>query len=450
MADEKDKSVNKLDMAAGGVADAKAGSKPDTELQAALKKIQGNEDYRVLTKADYESLVSLAKKSTSTGSPGLAHLLPPPPATLGARPPLAASLAKPKALFSTPTITSTPVPRFQHLLNASQALNTSYVPPNYNFPKLPIFSGSEAPQKGETTYEVWAFEVKCLKNVHDLPEHTLLQSIRNSLRGSARDMLIPLGELASVDDILEKLEGFYGIVSSGATLMQTFYSDFQKESESIVAYGTRLEQTLSRAVTYGHIELSAKDSILRSKFWTGLRSQTLKNSTRHLYDASTNFQCLLREIRKVESEEASCSRPVPKQKAQQQSGQAEKADSKEDAILGKLTELMSKMTSMERELESQKQAIASVSNQSSSHEQSYQNKRGYKGYNRGGYGRGGYGRSGYGRGGYGRGYQGNQNDSQNENSRGGKGGRSRGGYRGGSNGRGANRGGASNGSEPLN
>ena len=68
-------------------------------------------------------------------------------------------------------------------------------------------------------------------------------------------MLIPLGELATVDQILEKLEGFYGIVSSGATLMQTFYSDYQKESESIVAYGTCLEQTLSRAVTYGHLEL---------------------------------------------------------------------------------------------------------------------------------------------------------------------------------------------------
>ena len=163
-------------------------------------------------------------------------------------------------------------------------------------------------------------------------------------------MLIPLGELAIVDQILEKLEGFYGIVSSGATLMQTFYSDYQKKSESIVAYGTRLEQTLSRAVTYGHLELSAKDSILRSKFWTGLRSQTLKNSTRHLYDASTNFQSLLREIRKVESEDASCSRPVPKQKAQQQSGQAEKAESKEDTILSKLSELMGKMTSMEREL----------------------------------------------------------------------------------------------------
>ena len=409
MADKKDKLGDTSGMAAGG--------KPDTELEAALKKIQGNADYRVLTKADYESLINLAKKNTTTGSPKLASLLTPPPATLGARPSLAASLgAKPKVLFSTPTSTSTPVPRFQHLANASQVLNTSYVPPNYNFPKLPIFSGSEVPQKGETTYEVWAFEVKCLKNVQELPEHTLLQSIRNSLRGSARDMLIPLGELATVDQILEKLEGFYGIVSSGATLMQTFYSDYQKESESIVAYGTRLEQTLSRAVTYGHLELSAKDSILRSKIWTGLRSQTLKNSTRHLYDASTNFQSLLREIRKVESEDASCSRPVPKQKAQQQSGQAEKAESKEDSILSKLSELMGKMTSMERELESQKQAIASVTNQSSSHEQSYQNRGSYKNHNRGGYGRGGYGRGGYGRSGYGRGYQGNQNDSQNENS----------------------------------
>ena len=159
-------------------------------------------------------------------------------------------------------------------------------------------------------------------------------------------MLIPLEEKATVDEILEKLEGFYGMVSSGATLMQTFYNDLQKDSESIVSYGTRLEQTLSRAVIYGHIELAAKDSILRSKFWTGLRSQQLKNSTRHLYDASTDFQSLLKEIRKVESEDASCSRPASKQKTQQQSGQAEKEQSKEDKILSQLSELMGKMTSM--------------------------------------------------------------------------------------------------------
>ena len=94
MADKKDKLGDTSWMAAGG--------KPDTELEAALKKIQGNADYRVLTKADYESLINLAKKNTTTGSPKLASLLTPPPATLGARPSLAASLgAKPKVLFST-------------------------------------------------------------------------------------------------------------------------------------------------------------------------------------------------------------------------------------------------------------------------------------------------------------------------------------------------------------
>ena len=97
------------------------------------------------------------------------------------------------------------------------------------------------------------------------------------------------------------------MVSSGATLIQTIYNDFQKDSESIVSYGTRLEQTLSRAVTYEHIELAPKESILGSKFWTGRRSQQLKKLTGHLYDASTGFQPLLKEIWKVKSEDASCS-----------------------------------------------------------------------------------------------------------------------------------------------
>ena len=45
--------------------------------------------------------------------------------------------------------------------------------------------------------------------------------------------------------------------------------------------------------------------MLRSKFWTGLKSQTLKNSTHHFYDSIKDFQTLLREIRKVDQEDAS-------------------------------------------------------------------------------------------------------------------------------------------------
>lgn len=39
-----------------------------------------------------------------------------------------------------------------------------------------------------------------------------------------------------MNHILNRLEGFYGKVSSSETLMQEHYNDSQKEDESIVAY----------------------------------------------------------------------------------------------------------------------------------------------------------------------------------------------------------------------
>ena len=98
-----------------------------------------------------------------------------------------------------------------------------------------------------------------------MPEH-VLRAIRTSLKGTARSMLVPLGENASIDDILNKLDGFNGNVSSGETLIQSFYSDYQKDSETIVAYGSRFKPTLPRAIRNGHTVLVAKDAMLRSKF----------------------------------------------------------------------------------------------------------------------------------------------------------------------------------------
>ena len=111
---------------------------------------------------------------------------------------------------------------------------------------------------------------------------------------------------------------------SSETYIQSFYSDYQKDKESIVGYGSRLEQTLSRAIRYGLADLTAKDAMLRSRFWTGLNSQQLKHSTRHLYVSVMDFQSLLKEVRKFEQEENAMNRPpANKQKvAQQQSNQA--------------------------------------------------------------------------------------------------------------------------------
>ena len=169
--------------------------------------------------------------------------------------------------------------------------------------KLQTFSGSEEPQKGEVTYEVWSFEVKCMRNSKVVPEAILLQIMRNSLKGNARSLLVSLGEEATVSQVLDKLDGFYGLVSSSETLMQEFYNDSQRENESIVQYGSRLESLVTKAVKLAHIDNAAKDAMLRSKFWTGLRSKSLRNATRYLFDNITDFQSLFKEIRKVEQEE---------------------------------------------------------------------------------------------------------------------------------------------------
>ena len=76
-----------------------------------------------------------------------------------------------------------------------------------------------------------------------------------TLKGTARSMLVPIEDSASVKDILLKLDGLDGNVSTSETLIQSFYCGFQKDTESIVAFGSRIKQTLSRAVRYGHIDL---------------------------------------------------------------------------------------------------------------------------------------------------------------------------------------------------
>ena len=181
--------------------------------------------------------------------------------------------------------------------------------------------------------------------------------------------------------------------------------------------------------------------MLCSKFWTGLKSQQLKISTRHLYDIVKDFQTLLREIRKVEQEEVSSSRPVTKTKvAQQQSEQASAADGTSQ-LLKQMTELMSRMKTLEDKLEAQTKSVQASYNQASNNQPSY-NQYDYNTQYTRGRGRGyrGSWRSNSG-GGYQNRVNYNQNNGNfNNNYRGGNsGGYSRIDNRGGANGRDTNR-----------
>ena len=63
--------------------------------------------------------------------------------------------------------------------------------------------------------------------------------------------------------------------------MESFYNDVQKDEESLVVYTSRLEDMLSKAIKYGQINIVANDAMLKSKFWTSLCNEQLKQSKRH-------------------------------------------------------------------------------------------------------------------------------------------------------------------------
>lgn len=447
----------------------------EEKINEMKSQLEAENKYKVLTQAEYEALLLLSNPTGGVRTEAAAVTAGKSVATatsIGIGKDTAASTAVtsislpkgagaiPKYSFAWPAASSvsTPgglgaIPKFvfpgsSPVAPVTPPLSASYIAPTYSHPKLPIFSGQEG--KGEVTYEVWSYEVKCLQNSYTVPDHVLLQAIRTSLRGDARTMITTLGERATVTDILGKLDGFYGMVSTCETLMQNFYSDYQKDSDTIVQYGSRLEQTLSRALRNSNMESATRDAMLRTKFWTGLSNQQLKSSTRHLFDSIKDFQLLLREIRKVEQEEASNIRPAGKQKVvQQHYGQT--SDISDVAQLSKqLNEMMGKMKAMEKKIDSQQQLLSSK--QFSFSNEGSQQQYGRPNFNRG---RGnsfdrGYGRETY-RGSYrgtyrgqnrdrGRGYQNSDNNSYEPNNLSGG---SQGRNRGGANGRGTSRGGYS-------
>lgn len=355
----------------------------DHGLSKLIETINKGDSFRVIPKNDYDKFLEFQKSSFAASTPvvgrGRGSLF---------------NLDKDETFVKqpySPSIVSSGA-------RAKQPMNVQFEQPNIStlgqvyVPKLPLFSGSSEVPKGEVSFDVWEFEVKCLLNDSHLPESVLFQSIRNSLKGQARSMLMSIGEHARPVDIVNKLDGFYGNVESGEDLMQSFYNDCQKTSESIVSFGVRLEEVLSRAVNKGHIDIVAKDTMLRNKLWTGLRNKDLKRTTHHLYNNIKDFQSLLREIRKVEQQELtsidSSSSTKPKV-AQQHSGQVDTSSkvTSNSEVMGQLQELMNRMKVLETKMDSSL-ASNSSSDVTNQNHGSGRGRGSYNGRNRG------YGRSG--------------------------------------------------------
>ena len=152
--------------------------------------------------------------------------------------------------------------------------------PRFIFPKFTVFSGEDPKSKTEASYEEWKHEVTCVQKDDMYTKEAIGQAIRKSLRGQAKRVLLPLGTEASNEEMLNRLEGVFGNVATGESVLQEFYTAAQKQDETVSAWGLRLEEMLQKAVMKGHIRKEETDSMLRNKFWKYLRNERLKNATR--------------------------------------------------------------------------------------------------------------------------------------------------------------------------
>ena len=103
-------------------------------------------------------------------------------------------------------------------LSFNTSFNSSYFA-SMRLPQLSFFSGED--QKGDVSFEEWKFELSCLIK-ENYPDSLILQSIRKNLRGKAREILLTLGETANPSDILNKLEGIFGNVSTSEYYFRNF------------------------------------------------------------------------------------------------------------------------------------------------------------------------------------------------------------------------------------
>ena len=87
-------------------------------------------------------------------------------------------------------------------------------------PNFSTFSGDYI-QKGEVSFEQWAFEVRSMMQSHT--EATLKEGIVQSLHGAVADLVCYLVLQALVAEIIKKLELVYGTVANCDILMQNLY-----------------------------------------------------------------------------------------------------------------------------------------------------------------------------------------------------------------------------------
>ena len=208
--------------------------------------------------------------------------------------------------------------------------------------RLPTFSGDD--QRGDVTYTQWRYHLKCLMQEPTISRQMIMQAIRLSVRGTAAEVLMYLGETADPASVLGKFDTIFGSALSTDQLMMQLFNAKQKQDESIIAWSCRIQQLFNQVKESSSFGKQA-EPMLRSIFYHGLWNKDLINATRHNFESNMSFDNLLSHVRKAEFEFRP-SRPESKKVSQHQVA-ASSLETKVDKVLELVSSLDKRVSKLE-------------------------------------------------------------------------------------------------------
>ena len=215
-------------------------------------------------------------------------------------------------------------------------------------PKLTIFTGDEG--KNEYPYLSWRFDVQQLIYSGYSPG-VVRMAINRSCRGTASTAIQTLGQHFQPDDVIAAFDKRFASVETSESLKSKFYSATQKADESANTWGCRLEAFLTRP-QFDNLRHTQKESMLRERFWRGLRSLTERNALRHRFDTGATYEELLVCAREVESETPKPS-SNPSSSKPPKKAQVSQAQSSDDKISSTLSDILARLTALEKTMQPQ-------------------------------------------------------------------------------------------------
>lgn len=168
-------------------------------------------------------------------------------------------------------------------------------------PKIPIFSGDGTK---DMAYQQWRYHVKCLLTdpVYEKHSYLIMQGIRQSLRGTAADVALHLGEATTPQEVLQKFDIVFGDVLTSDQLTQQFFVASQGPRETVGAWGCRLQNIVTQIQQQDSNAASYISPFLANKFWDGMSNDKIKEALRPKHESKEDFDKMFTSARTLEYE----------------------------------------------------------------------------------------------------------------------------------------------------